>query len=118
MRQGRLTRNSSLPFPWLTLGQVSNGRKRGDRNCKEPCLLFLCPTYGVSSDSNKGTIGEEYGLRTSVFHAKGSRSEHRSFTDPIQWQPQSTSRTVLKEKVVDLKSGASKRGPVAATGSS
>ncbi|GBO41360.1 hypothetical protein AVEN_172930-1 [Araneus ventricosus] len=30
---------------------------RGDRNCKEPCLLFLCPTYGVSSDSNKVTIG-------------------------------------------------------------
>ncbi|GBO35415.1 hypothetical protein AVEN_245093-1 [Araneus ventricosus] len=43
--------------PWLTPGQVSTGGRRGDRNCKEPCLLFLCPTYGVSSDSNKGTIG-------------------------------------------------------------
>ncbi|GBO27534.1 hypothetical protein AVEN_133646-1 [Araneus ventricosus] len=42
-------------LPWLTPG-VSTGGRRGDRNCKEPCLLFLCPTYGVSSDSNKGTI--------------------------------------------------------------
>ncbi|GBM91240.1 hypothetical protein AVEN_182037-1, partial [Araneus ventricosus] len=47
----QLTRKS--PSPWLTPGQVSTGGRRGDRNCKEPCLLFLCPTYGVSSDSNK-----------------------------------------------------------------
>ncbi|GBN40761.1 Semaphorin-2A, partial [Araneus ventricosus] len=51
-----------LPLPWLTPGQVSTRRRRGDRNCKEPCLLFRCLTYGVSSDSNKGTIGEECGL--------------------------------------------------------
>ncbi|GBM08168.1 hypothetical protein AVEN_162056-1 [Araneus ventricosus] len=51
----QLTRKS--PSPWLTPGQVSTGGRRGDRNCKEPCLLFLCPSYGVSSDSNKDTIG-------------------------------------------------------------
>ncbi|GBN96299.1 hypothetical protein AVEN_109202-1 [Araneus ventricosus] len=49
-----LTRKS--PLPWLTPGQRCPPEGRGDRNCKEPCLLFLCPTYGVSSDSNKGTI--------------------------------------------------------------
>ncbi|GBN60195.1 hypothetical protein AVEN_88704-1 [Araneus ventricosus] len=49
--------DQKVPLPWLTPGQVSTGGKRGDRNCKESCLLFLCPTYGVSSDSNKGTIG-------------------------------------------------------------
>ncbi|GBM84764.1 hypothetical protein AVEN_71856-1 [Araneus ventricosus] len=65
----QLTRKS--PLPWLTPGQVSTGERRGDRNCKEPCLLFLCPTYGVNRVSNKGTIGEEYGLCTRVFHAKG-----------------------------------------------
>ncbi|GBO30860.1 hypothetical protein AVEN_263062-1, partial [Araneus ventricosus] len=37
----------------------------------DPCLLFLCPTYGVSSDSNKDTTGEECGPWTRVFHAKG-----------------------------------------------
>ncbi|GBM04961.1 hypothetical protein AVEN_39377-1 [Araneus ventricosus] len=57
----QLTRKSPR-LPWLTPGQVSAGQRRGDRNCKEPCLLFLCPTYGTSSDSNKGTIGEECGL--------------------------------------------------------
>ncbi|GBO28781.1 hypothetical protein AVEN_245219-1, partial [Araneus ventricosus] len=63
--------DQKVPFPWLTLGQVSTGERRGDRNCKEPCLLFLCPTYGVSSDSNEGTIGEECCLWTREFHAKG-----------------------------------------------
>ncbi|GBM60154.1 hypothetical protein AVEN_169827-1 [Araneus ventricosus] len=65
----QLTRKSP-PLPWLTPGKVSTGG-RGDRNCKEPCLLFLRPTYGVCCDSNKGTIGEECGLWTRVFHAEG-----------------------------------------------
>ncbi|GBN13599.1 hypothetical protein AVEN_103167-1 [Araneus ventricosus] len=56
--------------------------------------------------------------RIILVHFHQTRSEHRSFTDPIQWQPQSTSRTVLKEDVVDHKPCASKRGPAAATGSS
>ncbi|GBM94460.1 hypothetical protein AVEN_2141-1 [Araneus ventricosus] len=60
-----------LPPPWSTPGQVSTRGRWGDRNCKEPCLLFLCPTYGFSSDSNKGTIGEECGLWARVFPAKG-----------------------------------------------
>ncbi|GBL97784.1 hypothetical protein AVEN_231949-1 [Araneus ventricosus] len=63
--------DQKVPPPWLTPGQMSTGGRREDRNCKEPCLLFLCPTYGVSSDSNKGTIDEECCLWTRVFHAKG-----------------------------------------------
>ncbi|GBN75394.1 hypothetical protein AVEN_120370-1 [Araneus ventricosus] len=55
------------PLPRFTPGQVSTRGRRGDRNCKEPCLLFLCLTYGVSNDSNKGTIGEECGFWTRVF---------------------------------------------------
>ncbi|GBO11868.1 Gamma-aminobutyric acid type B receptor subunit 1 [Araneus ventricosus] len=69
-RHSRSSDQKVLSLPWLTPGQVSTGKKRGDKNCKKPCLLFLCPTYGVSSDSNKGTIGEECGLWTRVFHAK------------------------------------------------
>ncbi|GBM11664.1 hypothetical protein AVEN_16968-1 [Araneus ventricosus] len=49
--------DQKVPPSRMTPGQVSTGGRRGDRNCKEPCLLFLCPTYGISSDSNKGTIG-------------------------------------------------------------
>ncbi|GBM94289.1 hypothetical protein AVEN_154622-1 [Araneus ventricosus] len=59
------------PLPWLTPGQVSTGVRRGDRNCKEPCLLLFCPTYGVSSDSNKGTTVLGMWSWTRVFHAKG-----------------------------------------------
>ncbi|GBL55560.1 hypothetical protein AVEN_122499-1 [Araneus ventricosus] len=33
--------------------------------------VFLCSIYGVSIDSNKDTVGEECGLWTRVFHAKG-----------------------------------------------
>ncbi|GBM67543.1 hypothetical protein AVEN_73679-1 [Araneus ventricosus] len=62
----------SSPSPSLVDTRPSAHRERsGDRNCKDPCLLFLCPTYGVSSDSNKGTIGEEFGLWTRIFHSKG-----------------------------------------------
>ncbi|GBM48136.1 hypothetical protein AVEN_10542-1 [Araneus ventricosus] len=61
----------SHPFPQLTRKSSPPPSRRGDRNCKEPCLLSLCPTYGVNRDSNKGTIGEECGLWTRVVHAKG-----------------------------------------------
>ncbi|GBN47313.1 hypothetical protein AVEN_185747-1 [Araneus ventricosus] len=64
----QLTRKST---PSLVDTRPGVHRGRGDRNCKEPYLLFLCPTYRVSSDSNKGTIGEECGLWTRVFHEKG-----------------------------------------------
>ncbi|GBL88337.1 hypothetical protein AVEN_103003-1 [Araneus ventricosus] len=76
----RLTRKS-LPPSLVDTRPAVHRRRRGETVKKEPCLFILCLTYGVGSDSDKGTIGEECGLWTRVFHAKGSWS-HSSFVVP------------------------------------